>query len=114
MLLDADEPFWRFRDRAPPGGRAQISSNPPDPAYQRIAPTPSSPADRDRAGGRVRPVDSGTRTLVMLNDATWPASGATVTIDAVRPRQHALRLRRQTARVTTLPLEGRAPWDEED
>ena len=57
---------------------------------------------------------SGTRTLVMLNDASWPTAGATVTIDAVRPASTLYGFAGQTARVTTVPLEGQAPWDEED
>lgn len=115
VLLDADEPLWRFRD-APRQEVVPNQPNPPDPAYQRIVPG-REPSLRLTATGPVAGFvrsTSGTRTLVMLNDATWPASGATVTIDAVRPASTLYGFAGQTARVTTLPLEGRAPWDEED
>jgi len=37
VLLDADEPLWRFRD-APRQEVVPNQPNPPDPAYQRIVP----------------------------------------------------------------------------
>jgi len=112
ILLDADEPLWRFRD-AP---RQEVVPGQPDSAYQRIVPGRESSLHLTATGpvaGFVRSA-SGTRTLVMLDDAAWPTAGATVTIDAVRPPSTLYGFAGQAARVTTLPLEGQAPWDEED
>ncbi|HEX9767161.1 MAG TPA: hypothetical protein VGA36_10395 [Nitriliruptorales bacterium] len=112
ILLDADEPLWRFRD-AP---RQEVVPGQPDAAYQRIVPGRESSLHLTATGpvaGFVRSA-SGTRTLVMLNDAAWPTAGATVTVDAVRPPSTLYGFAGQTARVTTVPLEGQAPWDEED
>ena len=57
---------------------------------------------------------SGTRTLVLLNDAAWPVNGATVTITADRPASTLYAFAGETAVVTTLPLAGHAPWEEDD
>ncbi len=115
VLLDADEPLWRFRD-APRQEVVPNQPNPPDPAYQRIVPGREPSLRLTSTGpvaGFVRST-SGTRTVVMLNDASWPTAGATVTIDAVRPASTLYGFAGQTARVTTIPLEGQAPWDGED
>ena len=50
----------------------------------------------------------------MLNDAAWPVAGATVTVNAERPASTLYGFAGQTERVTTIPLEGQAPWDGED
>ncbi len=115
VLLDADEPLWRFRD-APRQEVVPNQPNPPDPAYMRIVPGREPSLQLTATGpvvGFVRST-SGTRTIVLLDDASWPAAGATVTIDAVRPASTLYGFAGESARVTTLPLEGRAPWDEED
>ena len=112
ILLDADEPLWRFRD-AP---RQEVVPGQSDAAYQRIVPG-REPSLHLTGGGPVAGFvrsASGTRTLVMLNDAAWPTTGATVTVDAVRPPSTLYGFAGQTARVTTVPLDGQAPWDEED
>lgn len=112
ILLDADEPLWRFRD-AP---QQEVVPDQPDPAYQRIVPGREASLQLTATGpvtGFVRSA-SGTRTLVMLDDAAWPTGGAIVSIDAVRPPSTLYGFAGQTARVTTVPLEGRAPWDAED
>ena len=112
VLLDADEPLWRFRD-AP---RQEVVPGQPDPAYMRIIPG-REPSLRLTATGPVSGFvrsTSGTRTLVMLNDAAWPVAGATVTVDAERPASTLYGFAGQTERVTTIPLEGQAPWDGED
>ena len=112
ILLDADEPLWRFRD-APV---QETVPNQPDPAYERIIPG-REPSLRLTATGPVAGFvrsPSGTRTLVLLNDAAWPVNGATVTITADRPASTLYAFAGETAVVTTLPLAGHAPWEEDD
>jgi hypothetical protein len=112
IVLDADEPLWRFRD-AP---RQEVVPNQPDPAYMRIIPG-REPSLRLSATGPVSGFvrsTSGTRTVVLLNDAGWPVSGATVTIDADRPASTLYGFAGETVRVTELPLEGHAPWESDD
>lgn len=111
ILLDADEPLWRFRD-AP---RQEVVPGQPDPAYMRIIPGREPSLLLTATGpvaGFVRST-SGTRTIVVLDDATWPTTGATVSIDAQRPATTLYGFGGQTVRVTTLPLEGHAPWEGE-
>jgi hypothetical protein len=111
-VLDADEPLWRFRE-AP---RQEVVPNQPDPAYMRIIPGREPSLQLTAAGpvaGFVRST-SGTRTIVLLNDTNWPATGAVVTIDAVRPASTLYGFTAETVRVTTVPLEGHAPWEDDD
>jgi hypothetical protein len=112
IVLDADEPLWRFRD-AP---RQEQVPGQPDPAYQRIIPGREPSLLLTSTGpvaGFVRS-PAGTRTVVLLNDANWPQNGATVTINAVRPASTLYGFAGETVVVTTLPLEGHAPWEDDD
>ncbi len=112
ILLDADEPLWRFRD-AP---TEEVVPDQPDPAYKRIVPGQEPSLKLTATGpvsGFVRST-SGTRTVVLLNDANWPTTGSTVTVDAVRPPSTLYSFAGETVRVTTIPLEGHAPWDGDD
>lgn len=115
VLLDADEPLWRFRD-APVQEVVPNQPVPADPAYMRIVPGREFSLRLTSTGpvtGFVRST-SGTRTLVMLDDTAWPTAGATVTVTAERPASSLYSFAGQSERVTTLPLEGQAPWDGED
>jgi hypothetical protein len=112
IVLDADEPLWRFRD-AP---RQETVPGQPDPAYQRIIPG-REPSLRLTSTGPVTGFvrsPAGTRTVVLLGDANWPQNGATVTISAVRPASTLYGFEGETVVVTILPLEGRAPWEDDD
>lgn len=120
LLLDASEPLWRFRDApreeavpVPPG-----SSAPADPSFKRIVPgqEPSLELQSVGAGpvkGFVRST-SGTRTIVFLDDTAWPTTGATVTIDAVRPASSLYETPEQRVNVATIALAGNAPWEDDD
>ena len=57
---------------------------------------------------------AGTRTIAFLADTSWPASGATVTIDAVQTASALYDLPAKRVTVTTVPLGGHAPWEDDD
>lgn len=112
VLLDASEPLWRFRD-AP---KQEVVPGQPDNAFQRIVPGEETSLKLEAAApvtGFVRS-PAGTRTIAFLNDTAWPQSGATVTIDAVRPASTLYGFAEQRTKVATLPLGGHAPWEDDD
>lgn len=112
VLLDASEPLWRFRD-AP---KQEVVPEQPDTAFQRIVPGEEPSLGLEVAApvtGFVR-APGGTRTIAFLNDTAWPQSGATVTIDAVRPASILYGFAEQRVNVATLPLGGHAPWEDDD
>jgi hypothetical protein len=112
VLLDASEPLWRWR-MAPV---EEVVPNAGDPAFKRIIPGEEFSLRLEATGpvtGFVRS-PSGTRTLVLLADTPWPSAGATVVIDAVRPASMLFDVKEQRVTVTTLPLGGHAPWEDDD
>jgi hypothetical protein len=112
ILLDAAESLWRFRD-AP---RLEVVPDQPDPAYQRVVPGQETALHLEATGrvtGFVRS-PAGTRTLVLLDDAAWPAAGATVVLHLVRPASALYGIAERRATLTTLPLGGVAPWEDDD
>jgi hypothetical protein len=113
LVLDASEPLWRFRD-AP---RAEVVPAQPDPSFMRVVPGEEPALHLEAlAGSRVVAFvrsPSGTRTIVLLDDAAWPADGATVALDAVRPASALYGTAEERVTVTTIPLAGHAPWEDD-
>ena len=118
IVLDSSDPFWRFRN-APTQEvvpSADPTQPPIDPAYQRIVPGRELSLELDAAPpvtGFVRS-PAGTRTIAFLADTSWPASGATVTIDAVQTASALYDIPAKRVTVTTVPLGGHAPWEDDD
>ena len=111
LLLDASESLWRWRD-APAEQTPQAS----DPSYVRIVPG-TEPALFLSAGSPVTGFvhsPSGTRTLALIDDSSWPAGGATVTIEAVRPASSLYQLAEARTPVCALELGGHASWEDDD
>ncbi len=117
ILLDASEPLWRFRD-APTQEvvpSADATKPPIDPAYQRIVPGRELALELAASSPVTGFVHSpaGTRTIVFLADTSWPASGVTVTIDAVQTASTLYDIAEKRVTVTTVPLGGHAPWEDD-
>ncbi|MBO3752416.1 hypothetical protein J5X84_40705 [Streptosporangiaceae bacterium NEAU-GS5] len=114
LLLDAVEPLWRTREVP----RLEKVPEHPDPTFQRVVPGVESSLELRTAGhSHVRAYvrsPSGTRTIVLLDDAAWPAAGAAVTIDAVRPASDLYGTPERRATVISLDLGGSAPWEAKD
>jgi large repetitive protein len=117
LLLDTSEPLWRVRE-APTEEvvpNADPSLPPDDPAYKRIIPGLEASLRLEAAApvtGFVR-APSGTRTVVLLADASWPTAGATVLVEAVRPAATLYAFAEERRTVTQLPLGGTAPWEDD-
>lgn len=112
VLIDASEPLWRLRDvpkQEPVDGST-------DPSFQRIVPgeEPSLELRGTAPVTRFVRSPSGTRTLAFLDDAVWPAAGATVVIDAVRPASTLYGTAGQLVNISTLRLGGGAPWEDDN
>jgi hypothetical protein len=114
VVLDAAEPLWRLRDEP----KQEVVDPSTDPSFQRVVPGQNPSLLLEAVGAsRVRSFvhsPSGTRTIVLLDDATWPAGGATVQIDAVRPASALYGTVEERVRVTTIPLDDHAPWEDGD
>jgi hypothetical protein len=118
VLLDASEPLWRLRDVptqevVPNADPTQL---PLDPSFQRIVPGEELSLKLEAAApatGFVRS-PAGTRTVVFLEDTTWPTAGATVLIEAVRTGSTLYDITEQRVTVTRLELGGHAPWEDDD
>lgn len=112
LLLDVSEPLWRFRD-APV---QEVVPGQPDAAFLRIIPGEEFSlllAAAAPVNGFIRS-PAGTRTIVFLTDAAWPTLGSTVTIDVVRPASTLYGSVEQRMSLTTVPLAGQAPWEDDD
>jgi hypothetical protein len=114
LVLDASEPLWRLRD-AP---REETVPGQPDVAFKRIVPGREASLQLEApAGSPVRGFvrsPSGTRTIVLLDDAAWPADGALVTVDAVRPASAMYGTSLERVTVARIQLGGVAPWEDDD
>jgi hypothetical protein len=118
VLLDASEPLWRFRDtpKQEVVPNADPTQPPLDPSFQRIVPG-EEPSLRLEATGPVTGFvrsTAGTRTIVFLNDSSWPTTGGNVVIEAVRTASALYGVSEQRVSVTSLQLAGQAPWEDDD
>jgi hypothetical protein len=112
LLIDASEPLWRMRDVP----RQEPVPDSDDPSFQRVVPGAEPSLELRGTAPVTRFVRSpaGTRTIAFLDDSGWPVAGAAIVIDAVRPASSLYGTTELAVNVSTLPLGGGAPWEDDN